>query len=405
MGDNLVNRLNRKILIITQNFPPETVGGATHNFEMAKYLSYLGCDVKVITTYPTYPYGEFKEVKYDEEDRLYPFNIVRIWTYRPIESDPNNIKRLCQYISFSVNAFFHGIFYNDYKIIITSQPPEFTMLSGFLLKIIFRKTWVVDVRDLWLENAAALGFIKRKGVFYILFDNIRKICLKKADLFAYTAPIIKNWFFDHYSVNGIPIFNPNGIDPMEYRVNSGIGEHIIYIGNVGHAYDLECVMVALKMLSDKKIKLFIRGGGDKKQNLISFAKTNQIIDRVFFIEKLPRDSLLSLISNCRIGICPLKEEQSLESVIPTKVIEYMGCGIPFIGTGYGEIVRLADESKAGIITKNNPECIASEIESLYFNEQKCKTMGNNGRIYVEREFNKIKIINQLLSAIDNVKGN
>lgn len=400
MDKSVVESSKQKILIITQNFPPETVGGATHNFEMAKYLCAEGCDITVITALPSYPYGEFNDVIDVKEDNSYSFDVKRIWAFRPREPDPCTFKRLLQYLSFSLNAFLHSLRYTKFKVVITSQPPEFTMINGFLLKSLLRKIWVVDVRDLWLENAAALGFFSEKSIYFRLFDKTRSICLKKLDLFAYTAPMIKDWFYNHYPITATSVFNPNGIDPTEYPYSTEVGNHIIYIGNIGHAYDLKNVITSLTYLQDKTINLIIRGGGDKKDELVSYVNKLQLNDRVVFYEKLSRSDLLKLIRRCRIGICPLKEEESLRSVIPTKVIEYMGCGIPFIGTGFGEIERLAEESNAGIITKNDPISIATAIGSLYNNKEKCKTMGICSRNYVEREYDKTRIIERLLSNIN-----
>jgi glycosyltransferase involved in cell wall biosynthesis len=80
----------------------------------------------------------------------------------------------------------------------------------------------------------------------------------------------------------------------------------------------------------------------------------------------------------------------------------MGCGIPFIGTGDGEIVRLAEESGAGIITNLKPVDIAAAINKLNNDDVLCKNMGENGRKYVEREYNKPIIIKRLYEVIKKV---
>ena len=392
-----------KVLLLTQNFPPETVGGATHNFEMAKYLSKFGCNVDVVTTYPTYPYGEFeKPHKFYLDEKINGVTVKRIWAYIPRKSAPPTIHRLLQYGSFSLHAFVKIISHKEYDAIITSQPPEFTLVTGYFLKKITRKPWIVDVRDLWLENATLLGFLKKNSIFYKMFEKFRKIALSSVDVFAYTAPTIKNWFFENYDIQGVPLFNPNGVDPTEYPYRKDVGKNLIYVGNIGYAYDLKTVIEALLYLRDKSIKLLIRGGGDKKQAVANFILDLELSDRVSFIEKLPRRQLLTLISNSRIGLCPLRKEDSLKSVIPTKVIEYMGCGIPFIGTGEGEIARLAMESSAGVMVDNNPLDIAKAIEKLNNDIHLCKKMGENGRVYVEKEYNKLKIIEQLYITLKRV---
>jgi glycosyltransferase involved in cell wall biosynthesis len=73
----------------------------------------------------------------------------------------------------------------------------------------------------------------------------------------------------------------------------------------------------------------------------------------------------------------------------------MACGVPFIGCGIGEIVRLSENSKAGILTENDPESIAEVIIDLLENPKKREEMSKNGiehaREYYDRENIALKI--------------
>jgi glycosyltransferase involved in cell wall biosynthesis len=386
-----------KILIISQYFPPEPTGGAIHNYEMAKYLSLHGFNITVITTQPTFPYGEFRNKIADENS--YPFTLKRIWAYQPESSDPSKIKRVFHYVSFTCNSFLHSIYKNRYHLVITSQPPDFTLIPGFLLKNLRRNIWMVDVRDLWLENAASLGFIKENGVIFKIFKKFRSYCFKSIDIFAYTAPTIKKWFYYQDSIKAVSIFNPNGINPAEYPLKTKIGNNLLFVGNIGYAYNLKLIIESLSILKKYNLKLLIVGGGDLKKELQQFVLGQGLDDNVIYIDKLPHHEVLNIISNCRIGLCPLKEIESLKSSIPIKALEYMGCGIPFIGTGIGEIEKLAEESGGGIIVNSNPKSMAKAIHDLYFDEQECQEMGEKGRIYVEKRFNKVLVMDHLSEVI------
>ncbi|MFW5895272.1 MAG: glycosyltransferase family 4 protein [archaeon] len=393
---------NLKVLLITQNFPPETVGGATHNYEMAKYLQKKGCDVEVLTTYPTYPYGEFNpKNKFYTKVKRNGLIIHKLWTYQPNQSNPPFLERLAEYGIFSLHSFFKGLYKKNFDAIITSQPPEFTLFAGYFLKKILDVPWILDVRDLWLENAASLGFLNKNSLPYKSFEKSRKKALKDVDIFAYTAETIREEFTDKYDFNCKFLFNPNGVDPAEYPFKKERKNQLIYIGNIGLAYDVSNLVKAMEYV-DKDLKLIIRGGGDDKPRVKKLVKEKNLESKVEFIEKLSRSDLLELISNSKIGLCPLKNKKSLKSVIPTKVIEYMGCGVPFIGTGKGEIRKLAEESNAGIITDNDPKKIADSINTMIEDSENLKELNENGRKYVKKKFNKPKIINRLYNEIMNV---
>jgi glycosyltransferase involved in cell wall biosynthesis len=109
-----------------------------------------------------------------------------------------------------------------------------------------------------------------------------------------------------------------------------------------------------------------------------------------------------LFSESLIGVAPLKKLQSLEYAAPTKVYEYMACGIPFIGCGAGEIREIADNSGAGIIAENSPEGIAEAILQLVNDLEKRDNMGESGRKFVEQRFTRKTIATNLKNLIERI---
>ena len=394
-----------KVLLITQNFPPESVGGAIHNFEVAKYLSRLGCRVDVLTSYPTYPYGEFKrQNRLYSEERLGNIKVMRVWTYQPTESSPSVNQRLLQYLIFPLHAFLRLIpillfSRNRYDVVITSHPPEPTLLLGYFIKKFIRIAWVAEFRDLWLEAAVSLGFASNKGILYRLSEKLREKALLSADIFAYVSKHIRDRFIKEYRVKATQIFNPNGVNPEKCPLCDEKKRNIIYVGNVGYAYSLENVIKSLSYVTDNNLKLLIVGGGDKKPFLLRLVHELGLEDRVKFVGIVSREEAMDLTSKSLIGLCAQKELDSLEYIVPIKVLEYMGCGIPFVATGRGEIERLAKDSKAGLIVKSEPMVIAEAINSLIEDHDLRTKMGLSGRKFVEKEYNMPETVSKLHQAL------
>ena len=103
-----------------------------------------------------------------------------------------------------------------------------------------------------------------------------------------------------------------------------------------------------------------------------------------------------------MGISTLKNLDSLRCAIPTKAYEYMSCGIPFIGTGKGEIENLARVSKGGIMAENNVNSIYEKMVYLLENEKIIEEMGKHGREFVERHFDRMKTAICFLQSIEKV---
>jgi len=393
------------VLLITQNFPPETVGGAVHNFETAEYLSKLGCRVDVLTTYPTYPYGEFKRKnRLYSKDKIGHITVMRVWTFQPANPSPKFNQRLLQYLIFPLHGFFRLIpmflcSKRKYDVVITSHPPEPILLLGYLIKKFANVPWVVEFRDPWLEAAVSLGFISKNGIFHNLSEKLRQIALVNGNIFAYVSPVIRERFVRAYIITGKQVFCPNGVDLERYPTSDHKKRYMIYVGNIGHAHDLESLVRSLLFVKEKDLKLLIAGGGDKKPELLELVKRLGLEDTVEFIGRLSHEEVLNLISESLLGLYSQKELDFLKAAIPIKVLEYMGCGIPFVATGKGEIERLTKDSKAGVLVDSNPEAIAKAINWLIGDNDLRSEMGENGRRFVGKEYSKPEIISKLYRAI------
>jgi colanic acid biosynthesis glycosyl transferase WcaI len=401
---------NRKlnVLLITQNFPPESVGGAIHSFEVARYLSKLGCKVDVLTSFPTYPYGEFKrEKRLFSEETMDNIKVTKIWTFQPTKPDPPVNQRLMQYSLFVLHVFFRLVplllwSRKKYDVVVTSHPPEPTLLLGLLIKKVVRLTWVAEFRDMWLEAAVSLGFMSEHGVLYRLSEKLREKALLSADIFAYVSKTIRERFVKKYQVKAKEVFNPNGVDPERCPLCETKERNIIHLGNIGYAYSLENFVRSLSYLSDNDLGLLFVGGGDKKPDLLRLVSELGFENRVKFVGILSREDAMDLTSKCLIGLCAKKDLDSLEYLIPIKVLEYMGCGIPFVATGRGEIERLAKESEAGLIVESEPSVIAKALNSLIEDPSLRTKMGLNGREFVAKEYNTPETIFRLYQTILSV---
>jgi glycosyltransferase involved in cell wall biosynthesis len=202
------------------------------------------------------------------------------------------------------------------------------------------------------------------------------------------------------------ILLPNGVDTKLFKPKSVKKNRIIYAGNIGFAQDLKKFILAVKKVNEKfPLEFYLVGDGDIKNILVELVKKESLEDIVFFTGSLEREKIPGLIAESLIGVAPLKNLQSLNYAIPTKIYEYMSCGIPFIATGKGEIEYLTNISKAGAVADNNIESIYKIITSLLENKKLINEMGDNGRDFVQKYYDRKKIAEHLLHNIDHVVSN
>lgn len=393
---------NPSILVISHHFPPDRSGNASRINDLSSNLA-NNTEVLIFTTFPSFPHGSFKRnfrIKKENivNDKL---KYINLWSWQPLNQDPNFISRMSYYLIFPLHACIWSLFYyRRYDVIITSTPPIFTSITGLFVKTFFRKKWVIDKRDLWIDASIALGFLKKGSIFEKLSRYLMNTCLHRADLVCTTTTGISDKIKSKYGLQNTIII-PNGVDPdIFYPKHEKKKNQIIYAGSVGHAQDLKNCILAIKIVKQfKDLKLLIVGEGDIKKDLEALVNDESLEKDVIFTGLVSRDKIPAMISESLIGLAPLKKMECLDYAAPTKVFEYMACGIPFLGCGTGEIERLAKESKAGIVADNTPESIARIILDLINNPEKSEEMGENGINYISKYYDRKKIALKLYKNI------
>jgi len=395
-----------RILMVTQNFPPEKFGNASRIFDLSKNLVKLGANVFVLSPHPTFPFGSFqKKWKIYSSEKIDKVNNIKILTWQPIVHNPSFISRMAYYLTFPLHAMLWAFFKRkDYDVVFTTAPPIFTGITGLFIKKIVRKKWFLDVRDLWIDASVSLGFIKRNSFFEKISRRYEAFCYRTCDRITTTTEEIKNIIVKTYDISPDKIdVISNGVDIKLFKPVKEKKNRIIYSGLLGTAQDLEKVVLALKKVNEKRsIEFILVGDGETRHELEKLVKKEGLSDKVVFMGLLDREKVPQLIAESLMGIAPLKDLESLRYAIPTKAYEYMACGIPFVGTGDGEIKHLAVQSKAGLAAGNNVDSIYEKIMCLLENKKLMEEMGENGRTFVEKYNDREKIAQGLLCNIKKV---
>ena len=396
----------KRVCIISQHFPPERSGNASRIYDTAVHLARLGIDVTVLAPHPTFPTGSFprtwRRIRRETVDGV---TVVRLWTWQPTSGDPGFVSRMAYYLFFPLHALLWLCSpQNRFDVIITSAPPLFTGIPGYVLRRTSNVKWILDIRDLWIDASVSLGFIREGSVYEKMSRKFEAMCLSRADLVGVTTEEIARRITARYRVPAPIELMPNGVNTEVFRpTNTGKKQRIIYAGNVGHAQDLAKVALAVKSMNGtRNVELLIVGDGDTRECLERLVEVEDLTGSVTFTGILSRDEIPRLLSESLVGVAPLKQLKTLEYAAPTKAYEYMACGIPFIGCGNGEIANLANDSGAGVIADNTPEAIAAAISSLLDDPDRMEEMGRRGREYVTEHYDRRTVALRLKQQIERI---
>jgi glycosyltransferase involved in cell wall biosynthesis len=248
---------------------------------------------------------------------------------------------------------------------------------------------VLDVRDLWTDAAASLGYVRNDSLMLKLTQRFEIYCWKRASLIMTNSMIIKQRIEQFVSdPNKIKYF-PFNVDLETFKKRSDQKEHhVIYIGNFGAAQDLRTLIKAASILASKipGLRVSLYGGGDFELQMRQLITELQIEGIVAIRKPVPREEIPSILSKSQIGIVCLAENDSLRYAMPTKTFEYFACGLPVVAYGPSiELRRVMKESDAGIFVENNDHSqVASAIEKILVDKKLYEHCSSNARRFVER---------------------
>jgi len=395
-------------VIVSQRYPPEKGGNASRIHDTAVNLG-DGFNVTVLAPSSCYPPGNFERTwKRKQTDRDKGVVVHRLWTWQPQRENPSLLRRLPYYLIFALHAALWLVLnFRQYDVVMTSTPPITTGFPGLVAAAI-GTPWVIDVRDLWIENSIALGYISADSPLVTAGRTFQRLALHSADRITVTTETLGDAVADTYGSefrDRVRVI-PNGVDINRFSSVStpeSSGSRIVYTGNIGSAQALEPCIRAMQHVSSDDAVLQLVGDGDEVSRLKDVTARLGLEDRVEFVGLVDRDRIPEILDTATIGLAPIKDSPELDYAIPTKLYEYMACSLPVVVTGRGEIKRLAADTDAGIHTEPTPESIGAAIDSLLENPDKRVAMGRDGYRVVSEAYDRQAIAGRLGEVFRTLK--
>lgn len=350
---------------------------ATRVFERALYWLKWGHDVTVVTCAPNFPVGKvypgYKNRLYQTED-MQGIHVVRVKTF--ISENKGVITRTLDFLSFMISGCIGGLFQKRPDVVISTSPQFFTAVGAWGVSFLRRIPYVFELGDLWPGNVVDLGVMKQ---------NIGITLLEKLELFLYrrsrAVVALTRSFKNDLTSRGVPedkiAVVINGVDLPRYAPRPRDeqlekewdleGRFVVgYIGTHGMAHALDNVLNAADLLRDEpNIRYLFVGAGATRDDLIAEAE-RRALTNVVFVPPQPKEEMPRFWSLCDVALIHLKDVPVFKTVIPSKMFEAMGMGLPqILAAPEGEAKAILDETNAGLwVPPEDPEALAAVTRKL-----------------------------------------
>lgn len=378
------------ILVIAQYFPPDIGGSATRAYNLAKGLLLNGCDVTVIAAFPHYPHGNIpKEYRWKPFKIEWMGEIKVIRTLMPPIKSEGFFKRLLLIGFFAASSLFAFPLIEKIDAVWASS-----WIPGIVYGRIKRKPVALNVDDLTLEDLVDLELMSEDSLVLKIAEQVHRLFYVKGDVItpissAYSEILEKKYYVKPSQIHLVR----GGVDLSMFKSNVSKCEFehkftVLYSGAFSISYDFEQILKAAKIVGelDDNVEFVIQGQGELLGSMLS--KIGELnLKNVKIIDKLlSREGVAELLGQADVLVLPLVEFKKPYRGMSSKLYEYQAAGKPIICCSRGLPKDYVNESKSGlIIYPRDYEALARAVIELKENPSLAKTLGENGRKYVENE--------------------
>ena len=388
-----------RILYVSQYFPPEMGAPAARVSELSRHWVKMGHDVTVLTGFPNHPTGV---VPAEYRTRLRHFLYREEWEGVHVERTwlwplPNRrtTERILNYTSFCVSAALRGCFLPRPAVVIGTSPQLLCGLAAWWISRAQSVPFVLEVRDLWPESLEAVGVSGQRSVMNRALAAIARFLYRQSEHIVVVTNAFKDHLTREYSVptekisvveNGVEtdLFTPDR-DATSLRRELGLEVNFVvsYIGTFGNAHGLELVLDAADRLrDDPRIRFLLVGEGAEKESIVASAG-DRGLRNITVRNQYARERVPDLICASDLCLVPLKDSPVFQTVVPTKMLEFMSCARPVVLAVRGEAASILTEAGGGIlVTPGSVDELVSAISTLYADDSLRLRLGHSARNFI-----------------------
>lgn len=137
------------------------------------------------------------------------------------------------------------------------------------------------------------------------------------------------------------------------------GFRAIYVGDVRLSRGLRMMLSVLESCPDWTLDVVGPVAAADRVWLSRWRATSPARDRVRFHGRLPPREAWLLASGARVGLCMLQPTPAFVEALPTKVLEYLTCGLAVVTTPLPRAAALIRDTGAGVVVDDLPAAVAA----------------------------------------------
>ncbi|MBI5134663.1 glycosyltransferase family 4 protein [Candidatus Uhrbacteria bacterium] len=390
------------IVLVSIAYPPEIRSISTMAQELTEVLVLHGHTVTVLTSWPRYNLSkhsaneELTVVKLEGGAR-----VIRVKTlpHHKVHYFLRGIAQITLPFFFlrALKKFVHTSI--DGVVVYTPHLP--LVKVGSYIKKEYHARYVLNVQDIFPQNAIDLGILKNK-LLIRYFERMESKAYRDADVITTCTTAAKDFLIQRKGVPGkkIQVIH-NWVDLSQYTSAKATGHFrrkygligkfvIIFPGVLGPSQGLPFVIEIARILQDLPDCAFLFVGDGTERPRLKAMAARYHLSNVRFEDFVNPREYPQLLEEMDIGLLCL-ENNSKTPTIPGKFFGFAAARLPILAllNPESEGHRIVAEAQCGVaLVSDNAQAAADCIRRLYRNTPLLDQWGQNGYDYVTKHFSK-----------------
>jgi len=386
------------VLLIHQAFVTPEDGGGTRHYELFRHASEHGHRATVVTSGFDYLSGRDRKSVANPEPWI---TVHRTTSAPPTKTD--FISQLRQLLSFAGGAIPEAMAVPDVDVVMGTSPSIFQALSAWVVSVLKRKPFLLEIRDLWPDFIIGMGKLTNPFAIAVA-RGLERFLYSRADHVLVNSPA----YVDHLLSKGIPreriSLIPNGVETetfgpspardaaaRAFRERYGVADKfvVMYTGAISPANDIGVVLRAAEQLRDLDNVQFLIVGDGKIRHELEQEAARMSLDNVTFTGAQPKASMPDILAAADVCLAILQNIPEFRLTYPNKVFDYLAAARPIALAIDGVIRQVVEDAGAGVFVQpGDPTALAAAIRSFAADPARGRAMGERGRNYVAVKFDR-----------------
>lgn len=390
-----------KILLVTQNFYPEIGSGANRLKNLYMQLR-KEHDVTVLTTEPSYPnHRLYEDEKYWNEPSINTSADIQRLKMRMDKQGQSLKMRVLYYVELAYKVWLYvNKHQKDYDVVYVTSPNIFLPWATLFQRKRKGVKKILEVRDLWPDSVKAIEKININMMFPVL-KVLEKMIYRLSDKIVINNEEFRKHILSHTDSKEI-LYLPNSFLLEELKFKDVESDFkVIYTGNIGFAQSYEQLVEIVNTLEREKVTFNIVGYGFNAHKLQHYIEEKDMKYVTFYAER-SREECLEMIRDHNVALSLLKENDVFLKVLPGKIIDAIGSGVPVVSNlgGYSKIL-INGNSVGYSKERSTPKEIFNMVDIIRNDKDLEIRLRTNSRRLARQQFvweKNIKSLNHFLST-------